>query len=191
MNANNMQEIRIPPPELIIQLLEKARSSLNEAAREGAEQSEWSDYRKAEILYATALFHVLRNQLPDAHSFAKEAEQQAQHLKRKMVDRMNPTKESTSTQLERCSTRMQQLRESFGNEKAKLSPSRLSHCKKALSAARERFDIALGAFVTSDFSRAEKSLIATKTQLDTVERLLHQRYENDDGGYGVRLDDLH
>ena len=190
MNGNSLKEIRKPPPELIIQLLDKARSSLNEAAREGAEQSAWADYRKAEVLYATALFQVLRNQLLEAHAFAKEAEQQVQQLKRQMTNHMNPTRESTHTQLQQCSSRMEKLRESFKSEKAKLSPSRLSHCKKALFAARENFNRALGAFVVSDFAQAEKSLVDSRSHLERVERLLNQRYENEDEGYGVQLDNV-
>jgi hypothetical protein len=191
MNGNSLKEIRKPPPELIIQLLDKARSSLNEAAREGAEQSAWADYRKAEVLYATALFQVLRNQLLEAHAFAKEAEQQVQQLKRQMTNHINPTRESTNTQLEECSLRMEKLRESFRSDKANLSPSRISRCMKAFYQAREKFNMALGAFVSSDYSHAEESLVGTRSHLDAVERLLHQRYENEDGGYGVQLDDVH
>ena len=186
-----MQELRIPPSEMVFQLLDKARLSLNEAAREGAEKSAWAEYRNAEVLYATAFFQALRGQFRDAYALAKDAEQAAQHLKKQMGDSINPTKESTSTQLERCSTRMEKLRQSFGSEKAKLSPSRISHCKKALFAARERFDSAVGAYVTSDFSRAEKSLVAARSHLDTVERFLHQPYEYEDDGYRVQLDNVH
>lgn len=186
-----MQEITIPPPEMVFQLLGKARVSLNEAARDGAEQSAWADYRKAEVLYATALFQVLHEQFLDAHALANEAEQQAQQLKRQMTNYMRPTRESTNTQLEQCSMRMEKLRESFRSDKANLSPTRISRCMEAFYAARENFNIALGAFVSSDFSQSEKSLIDTKSHLDTVERLLHQRYENEDGGYTVQLDDVH
>lgn len=176
---------------MVFQLLEKARVSLNEATREGAERSAWADYRKAEVLYATALFEILREQFLDAYALAKEVEQQAQQLKRQMTNHMNPTRESTNTQLEQCSTRMGKLRESFRSDKANLSPTRFSHCEKAFYEARENFNIALGAFVSSDFSQSEKSLVDTKSHLDTVERILNQRHENEDEGYGVQHDNAH
>lgn len=186
-----MHEITVPPPEAVFQLLGKARISLNEAARDGASTSAWPEYRSAEVLYAAALFQVLRNQLVDAQAYAKAAEQRGQQLTRQMTNHMNPTRESTNTQLEQCSLRMEKLRESFRSDKANLSPSRISRCMKAFYQAREKFNMALGAFVSSDYSHAEESLVGTRSHLDAVERLLHQRYENEDGGYGVQLDDVH
>ena len=177
-----MPETTMPPRELVYELLDKARLSINKAAQVGADRSAWVEYWQVEVLYATALQQMLREQFAQARALAIEVDQEARQLEQNIIDQMNHTRESISILLEKFSTRMGKLRESYHVEQEKLPASRVSRCNQFFYEARQSFNRALGAFVSKDFVQSEKYLAEARSHLDTVENLLHQRYESSDDG---------
>jgi len=177
-----MPETTMPPRELVYELLDKARLSINKAAQVGADRSAWVEYWQVEVLYATALQQMLREQFAQARTLAIEVDQEARQLEQNIIDQMNHTRESISILLEKFSTRMGKLRESYHVEQEKLPASRVSRCNQFFYEARQSFNRALGAFVSKDFVQSEKYLAEARSHLDTVENLLHQRYESSDDG---------
>jgi hypothetical protein len=144
-------ETTMPLRESAYELLDRARFSINKAAEVGAERSAWTEYCQVEVLYATALQQMLREQFAQARTLAVEVDQEARQLEQNIINQMNRTRESISILLEQFSIRMGKLRESYHVEQEKLPASRVSRCNRFFYEARQSFNRALGAFVSNDF----------------------------------------